>query len=247
MKKTFLVFFSALLIIGNVSAQKGWQFGVRMMPTNSWLYNVDNADAPKWQYDYKWSFGATGGLVVGRNFSDHFGLQLNALYSDLGQRHTTKVEGYPDPISYTQRITYFKFPLMVSLNTNPYKKISYALAFGPQLDVLVNARSFDTDVRQSTIDPRITDYPVENDRFNKTLVSGVIDAGINVRLNYNMHLNLHYRFDYGFTDVEDKDAFYHVTENGIRSTKRIYDFDRDKSRWVLNSLVVGFTYTLNRY
>jgi hypothetical protein len=86
---------------------------------------------------YKTSFalGYGGGAFVGVNFTDHFALQAELLYSALAQKYT-------DPSNIERRIdlSYINVPLLMVFNTNITKPVNLNLAVGPQIGLNVGSK-----------------------------------------------------------------------------------------------------------
>jgi hypothetical protein len=81
------------------------------------------------------ALGYGGGAFVGVNFTDHFALQAELLYSALAQKYT-------DPSNIERRIdlSYINVPLLMVFNTNITKPVNLNLAVGPQIGLNVDQR-----------------------------------------------------------------------------------------------------------
>jgi hypothetical protein len=66
------------------------------------------------------------GALVGLNFNNHVGVQLEAIYSSVAQRY--KQDEYVADV----KLRYVNFPVMFVLNTDYSKGLNLNLAVGPQ-------------------------------------------------------------------------------------------------------------------
>jgi outer membrane protein OmpA-like peptidoglycan-associated protein len=83
-------------------------------------------------FDPKWKFGPAGGIYLNLPLSDEFSVEPQVLYSLMGSKAT--INGVKDSIK--QQLGYISIPLLFKFHIA--KPVS--LNFGPQLDLLLNAK-----------------------------------------------------------------------------------------------------------
>ncbi|MFN8284207.1 MAG: outer membrane beta-barrel protein [Chitinophagales bacterium] len=120
---------------------QGFHIGAFISINNIWLSNRsfscgENVSSIKPKID----FGKSYGLNIGYDYTDHWGIELEAQYAEQGQKYTeTSVN-----MNSTREVNlnYLKFPLMVKykqsfINNYNSKPIVMSFLFGPQMGFLL--------------------------------------------------------------------------------------------------------------
>ena len=238
----------ALLFSGQVFGQKGLKLGAVVIPAWSNIMNPDDVILADENYNpTKKIPGFSAGAVLGWNPTDNFGIRLNLLYSDAGGRQVVR-EDFVNFTNYTTRLEYLKVPLMIGLHTNSYRrKLMFSFNVGGQVNYLVRASKFnDNPTFEPPLPKNITDYPDAYAQYNALSYSALADFGLDIYLVNDYKLNVHVRYEYGLTDIENKNASYRLTENG--QTNEVLFYPRSRSATISSSLglVFGLTRTFGR-
>ena len=72
--------------------------------------------------------GYGAGILLGKNFNDHVGLQGEVLYSQLAQKY--KISG---DVEHKVKLSYINVPLLLPLNTGIREPVNFNFVIGPQL------------------------------------------------------------------------------------------------------------------
>jgi Outer membrane protein beta-barrel domain len=127
-----LVFMLFILVTPDMNAQKG-EFGLRFMPTVS-NFDIQTSEGGKISGDATLGYGA--GVVLGYNFTDHIGIQGEAIYSTLNQKYTE------DDVEREIKLEYINIPLLLSYNTGKLKPVNFNVVVGPQIGISVGSELF---------------------------------------------------------------------------------------------------------
>jgi len=187
-----------------VANQKRVEFGLRFMPTMS-NFEMRNSAGATVTGEVTLGYGI--GALLGFNFSDQVGIQGEAIYSSISQRHRE------DDIERKIILKYINIPLLLALNTGKTKPVNLNIVGGPQIginvgsDLLVSG-SFDS----SDVTPVLSIK-----KGDLGLAYGVgVDFGLNK--TYTTRLGLGYRGVVGLFDISN-------TSTSI-TTKSYYILDR---------------------
>ncbi|MEO6223510.1 MAG: porin family protein [Vicinamibacterales bacterium] len=82
--------------------------------------------------------GLVGGVVVGRQINDRFGVQVEGLYSQQGAKDTTPGSGIEN-LKY--RVNYFSVPVLVRFGNTTTGETHLHLFTGPQAGFKLNAKA----------------------------------------------------------------------------------------------------------
>ena len=133
------------------------------------------------------------GGIIGYNFTNHFGLQGEIIYSSLAQKYTTG-----DGVVREVKLKYINVPLLLSLNTDISKAINLNFVVGPQLGLNVgsevNSESGNegTDTVHSVI------------AVKKGDLGFAYGVGIDFGLAETLSLSVGFRGVYGLIDISDR-------------------------------------------
>ncbi|MEI7896625.1 MAG: porin family protein [bacterium] len=226
MKKTFTtVIITMIICTSSLMAQKQLYFGLAGTGLSSTFTNQNNY-GQEFEMDYKVTFGGSGNVNIGFDFSNHAGLKIEAGYSKLGQNYT---DTYKDTV-YTRdvQLNYMQLPLMFKFRTGGKAKF-YVMA-GPQFNFLLSAKQ--KYYKQGVIDTDSIYNPINNkkikigeetitDRYSSFDVMARLDLGVDILLGKNFFLNVGLTMAYGLLDInasslripDHSSGIYHPSHN----------------------------------
>ncbi|MEX0965754.1 MAG: porin family protein [Bacteroidia bacterium] len=197
------------------NAQQGLHIGAEGAGKLRFIMNQNTYGDP--EYEYAPTVGYTAGFVLGYNFVDFFGFQIEANYSLQGQSY----EEVKDNLSVTRdvELRYFEFPVMLKY-TAPEASTRFFAMGGVQFSSLHKARIdyFSGSEDRST--------PNAKPRFENTDVALVLGTGVDFDLFLNLYATIGLRFTYGFVDINDGEwripnlsGNYNSSRNGSAGVK----------------------------
>ena len=176
--------------------------GARVMPTFT-KFDVVSLDNGAAKTTFVVGYGIGG--LLGFNFSNNVGMQLEVIYSSLSQKFTDK--------SLERRIdlSYIHIPLLLVLNTDASKAVNLNIAVGPQVGIntgssIENEGSNGVDTVQAVIAVKPADFGL------------AYGAGLDFKLSSSLSLDIGFRGVYGVLDISDK--------NNTATTNQYYILDR---------------------
>jgi hypothetical protein len=195
--------------------------GFRFMPTFS-SFDVHKVDNSTIQTNSVLSYGYGG--LMGVNFSDNVGLQLEVIYSSIAQKYgeTTNEREI--------KLHYINIPLMLALNTNYGAPVNFNIVAGPQIGIntgshlSVNGNGNGTDTVNAVLSVKSNDIGVA--------YGAGVDFGFGTAAS--VRLSLGFRGVFGLIDVSDR-------SNSI-TTNEYYVLDRAHIKTY--SAYIGLTFTL---
>lgn len=210
-KKSAIKVVNILLVFSFFSpflhAQKG-EFGVRFMPTVS-NFDVQSSDGGKVTGEATIGMGA--GIFLGLNFSDHIGIQTEAIYNTLTQKY--KEQDNEKEI----KLKYINIPLLLSLNTNKSKPVNVNLVVGPQIGISVGTELFTSNGNDPDDEAVLS--------VKKGDIGFAYGAGLDFGLNASQtfRLGIGFRGVYGLVDISDNsqslttDSYYLLERTHIQT------------------------------
>lgn len=247
------------LVTATTYAQKGFEIGVRSELQESMLINRSDINSgPVIDYANTMSFLA-GGIGATYNINKKIGVEVDVLYSRQGQNfkgtnmQPTTDNAYNNQV-YLQaklndaittgdykakaELNCIKVPLLFRITSDNSKKIYNTFSFGPQLNILHSAvyevNKEDVALKGLNITP--------DDVYRKTTLDGVAALGIGVNLSSQFVFSAQLRVDYGFQDVEKKDAVY--SYGGVDNTK-YYSAGRSGANNATAGIMLGLNYKMH--
>jgi Outer membrane protein beta-barrel domain len=195
-----------LLLLGftKLEAQK-MEFGLRFMPTFS-SFEVFTPGNGRQIGDYTNGYGF--GATLGYNFTDHIGIQVEAIYSAIGQKYT-EVD-----VERKINLKYVNIPLLLSINTGKSKVVNFNLVGGPQIGISVGSNIFTSKDGTNNSDAVLS---VKNGDLGVAYGAG-LDFGVNSART--IRVGLGFRGVQGLFDISDN--------NATLSTDGYYLLDRSK-------------------
>lgn len=117
--------------VKNETSTKGLLLGIRFMPTISSI-KVLNSDGNSVNGNVVYSYGYGG--LVGLDFNQHIGLQLEVLYNTLSQKYNDHtLDRHID-------MNYVNVPVLLALNTNSNNIVNFNFVVGPQWGLNVGSK-----------------------------------------------------------------------------------------------------------
>ena len=234
MKKTLLTLSIVLFVGAAAQAQQGIHFGFHGQMNSIWILNQNNYEYSEMDYEYK--FGPNGGLTLGYNWEDNFGIQVEFNYAQMGQDYSDIMKDFgptedtSKPDLQTKVLTYryvdlnyLQVPILFKYMEGDTKDaIKYQLLGGLQLGYLLSAeQTYTADVMN--IDPD-DQKPVDiapqsgvpdfrgnasvngTDYFQKLDVGLLLDVGADIYVNDKLYFSPSFRGYYGFFDINAKET-----------------------------------------
>lgn len=176
-----------IAFIFEADAQMG-EIGLRYMPTfSSFTLKTSTGETVKGTGDV--GFGIGG--FLGYNFSEHFGLQGEIIYSSLGQKY--------QEIDVERQINlmYINLPILLSYNTGKRDAVNFNAVFGPQIGI-----SAGSNLKVNNTGPAIKDAKL-------SVLAGdlgvALGAGIDFGLNSSktLRLGVGFRGVFGLVDISN--------------------------------------------
>jgi Outer membrane protein beta-barrel domain len=132
MKK--LHWFAFFLLCAPLCAVKaqGLYIGARLLPIFS-NFDVSQPNGSTFKTTAVVTLG--GGGLIGYNFTNHFALQGEVLYSPLAQKYNDELDH-----SHTVHLDYLNIPVLAVFNTGVDKPVNLNIALGPQLGINAGSR-----------------------------------------------------------------------------------------------------------
>ena len=152
---------------------------------------------------------------MGFNFTDHIGVQGEAIYSSVSQKYKEQ------DAEHRVNLRYFNIPLLLSLNTGKTKAFNFNLVGGPQIGISVGTKLVTFGSNGAPLDPVLS--------VKKGDLGLAYGAGFDFALNpaRTFRLGLGYRGVLGLFDISDNsgsiatDAYYIIDRTNI-NTNAIY-------------------------
>ncbi|HRI29597.1 MAG TPA: outer membrane beta-barrel protein [Chitinophagales bacterium] len=227
--KVLSVLFLSLAFSSAVFAQKGLEFGVRVLPQSVWIINDDDA-ARGDGLDYTRTWGMAYGINAGYNFLNFLGFQTGILFSGQGQKYVG--DGSSGFETMQTKLNYAKIPLLLKFNSNPDAGAYFVGTAGVQLGLLTGAKLITDD---EEVDFSGIGYEYK-DAFTSTDLSAAFSLGSRFRLTDNLNLGLSLRADYSLGDIQNRD----LKVLGIP----VYDANRATSANLTGGILLEFNYLL---
>jgi hypothetical protein len=268
MKNWIVVFL--VLFMGVGRAQQGtFKIGFLVGPQNAWLFNSDDSDAGS-ELDYKTTFRFAGGISASYNFTDYLGVGIDLLYSSQGQKYSGTFTDFL-PVGFTAKTTlnYLKIPVLFRVNSNPDARVQFTGFIGPQMSLLLNYKEevtmtgiftgFTMTVEGTKVTVTNPTIGSETEELTDKIYRGIdfgacMGFGATFLLSDALQLNALIRLDYGFMDVENKEAAFKNNPSdkfweGMKPKYQEADspnYQRPKTSNATGALVLGLSYLIGR-
>jgi len=239
-------------------AQNGFEFGLSYMIQKSALFNKSDMNAGPELNQANTIDYLGGGVTAAYKVNRHFAVEMDVLLSRQGQKYTGNDMMTPNNTAYNSEVAFqavlnnkettgdyqakaelncVKIPFLFKFTTNNTKRMFYTLSAGPQANLMKSA-VFEVNKEDVTL-PGTDITP--NDVYRRITVDGVMALGMGFNLSRHFALSTQLRFDYGFQDVEKKDATFSY-EGGPQ--EKYYDDGRAATHNATAALMVGLSYKL---
>jgi len=248
-----------LCSFASISKAQSLEIGIRYEPEYSTLVNKNDANAgPELSYvnHYTYFNFGIGGVY---SFNNNLGLAVDVLFSREGQDYNGNFDGKtPDPATYAAVVStqaflnkliitgdyaaraeqnYIKLPVMLSLTTDNTMPIFFTVLIGPQINFLYNVAQEVNHTDYNYPNSNITPFGL----YKPITVDGVLALGIGLNLTPHLVLSARARFDYGFEDIENKDAM--VSYYGAAPV-RFYSANRQETHNATAGLLIGLDFKI---
>lgn len=167
---------------------KEFEVGFRFMPTFS-SFDLKNSAGETVKGEGVIGFGFDG--FFGYNFSEHFGVQIELIYSSLGQKYVE------EDVERQVNLAYFNIPILFSYNTGKTESINFNAVLGPQIGI-----SIGTNLKVNNTGPSAKEAKLSVKAGDIGFAYG---AGVDIGLNQEntIRLGVGFRGVYGLVDISD--------------------------------------------
>lgn len=216
MKKALLTLVVVIATMTMMRAQTGLHLGVQGQFNSTWILNQNSYEGS--QMDYEYRFGPCGGITLGYNWLDNYGIQLEFNYASMGQYYSDLIRDYgpyQDPLHPTQQtavltyrnidLNYIQVPVLFKYMEGDKKDaIKYHMYGGLQFGYLLSAtQAYTADIDDNgkqvaipqTVAPQ-SQVPVFDDAYNENYVItpsidyfSKIDLGILIDIGADIYVN----------------------------------------------------------
>ena len=164
-------------------------FGARIMPTIT-SFNFNKIDNTTVQTTAKLNYGV--GAVLGIHFTDHVGIQGEAIYSRYAQKY--KTQEFENEI----KLSYINVPVLLSLNTGSSSPVNLNFVVGPQWGFNVGSKLELAGNANDSLQARLA--------VKKSDFGIAYGAGFDFGLGQLIRLGIGFRGVYGLVDISDNNT-----------------------------------------
>jgi len=236
MKKALQTLFLGLFATGIMHAQVGLHLGFQGQFNSAWILNQNNYQLSEMDYEYK--LGPAGGVVLGYNWHQNFGAQIELNYAFMGQDYSDIVRDFsqsynPDipnqlyPV-LTYRyvdLRYIQVPMLFKYMEGDAKDaIKYHILGGLQFGYLVSAdQRYTSDINETDEQKDIPQIEAP-----QSYVPDFDNAGgITPQIDYFNRMDIGVLFDIG-VDIYVNDKMYFSP--GLRGSFGFLDINSESTR-----------------
>lgn len=229
MKKLITLLSLFFVLSGFVKAQdvEGFHAGLNIGGNNTWILHQYVYDSTSLEHDFKATFGFSGGLALGYNFSHGMGIQTEVYYSSQGQNYEERDYGFGFVVGKSIKLNYIQIPVYFKF-TGGEAPAKFFVMVGPQFGLL---SSSEIKITTSFGDTSVTDKK----HFQSSDISISLGTGVDISVSDNAYISAGMRFSYGLMDIngpDDRKSFTHGTTS----------YPYKASTNALAGLFVGFHY-----
>lgn len=206
------------------SAQKGFHLGAAGTPATTFVYTQNNYGTlsafdkgvvRSSEMDYKLTWGGSGGVVLGYNFTNNWGLQAEVNYNYTGQKYEDNfigpayvgadTFGYPHKRVNVKReihLSYLRIPIMAKYITNPGHTAKFYVALGPQIGIRLGAKE-EVLIADKVFLPDSLAFSA-NEKFQRVDISIALQFGTEVYATDNLYFDIGVSGFVGVFDINGK-------------------------------------------
>lgn len=206
--------FSSISLLSNSNKlfAQNVEFGVRLMPVVSSI-KMKSESGGSIKGEATLGFGV--GALLGFKITDHFGVQVEAIYNSLNQNFKEQDE------ERKINLRYFNIPMLFSLHTGKSKTVNFNVVAGPQLGISAGSSITTSGNNPDSGKPVLS---VKNGDLGFAYGGG-IDFGLDS--DKKIRLGIGYRGVMGLIDISDNsntvitDSYYVLDKTTIK-TNSVY-------------------------
>jgi len=228
----------ALLLMTTIPAiaQKGLYFGIAGTVQDTWMTNQNNYGRSP--LDYQPTFGGSGNINIGFDFTNHLGIKVELGYGQFGQEYKKTITD--SAFTRNVKMNYFMLPVMLKYRTGGALAKFY-IAVGPQFDFLLsakqsyllNGKAFLDTIQDLSGKSFIAGDEGIKDRFASMDVLARLDLGVEITIVKKLMIDLGVKLGYGLMDLNDTD--FRIKDN---------DGNYKATHIVTGGLTLGINYRL---
>ncbi|MEZ5013904.1 MAG: porin family protein [Chitinophagales bacterium] len=162
MKKKLTLLLLGLTAMVTTQAQMGMHIGFHGQFNSIWIINQNSYTFSKMDYDYK--YGALGGIALGYNYEQNFGVQVELNFAFMGQDYSDIIRDFSNAVNpdnpnqvypvltyRTVDLTYLQLPIMFKYMEGEKKDaIKYHMLGGIQFSALLGAdQNYSADINDN--------------------------------------------------------------------------------------------------
>lgn len=223
MKKCILLVFVATQFL-LTSAQKGFHLGASGTPAVTFVYTQNNYGTlsafdkgvvRSSEMDYKVTWGGNGGIVLGYNFTNNWGLQGEINYNYTGQKYEdnfigpayvgSDTFGYPHKrvnVKREIRLSYLRIPIMAKFISKQGNTAKFYMALGPQIGVRLSAKE-QVLIADKVFLPDSLAFSA-NEKFQRLDISIALQIGTEIYATDNLYFDIGVSGFVGVFDINGK-------------------------------------------
>ena len=215
MKKIYSVLVVMLMIAGFPAvAQTGLYVGIAGTVQSTWITNQNNYGLSPLHYSS--TFGGSGNINVGYDFTKHIGVKIELGYGQYGQDYSRTITD--STFKRNVKMNYFMLPVMLKFRSGGALAKFY-LAVGPQFNFLLsakqsyllNSKAFMDTLQDLSGKSFIAGDEGIKDRFASMDILARVDLGVEITLVKKLMIDLGLKLGYGLMDLNDSD--YRIKDN----------------------------------
>jgi len=194
MSKNLIAVMVCIMAICNVNAQSNWYVGTTTGFNATGIQNQNPYENEK--LPVSTTRGTSFGLLMGYSLNNKVSLSVEPQYSNAGQNY---IDILNEENSNTRNIelNYVQIPVLMNYVLGD-KRVKFNVQVGPQIGLLTSSL-----IEESFIGPdggRLAGN-TDQDRFNKSEISGVFSTGALISIAKKIQLRANVKTTTGFSDI----------------------------------------------
>lgn len=215
MKNTLLTIICALFLL-HAEAQTGFHLGLSGTFNSTWILNQNNYQTlgafsqpyvKTSEMDYRATWGGNGGLVLGYNFTQCWGIRTEVQYNVTGQKYEdafygpayvgtdsfgfTGSKGVYDYVNAKRNVKlhYIQIPVMFKFTSKKGRVAKFFLCMGPQIGIRTYAFE----------EVKVADRPYIPNSFTAQQKFKPVDIGLALQFGTDIYVTDHFYIEVGLS------------------------------------------------
>jgi hypothetical protein len=201
-----------------------WYFGAGGNFNTAWIIRQNTYGEPEMKYKITPTYAAN--VILGFDYSEHWGLKMELGYAVLGQKYADSQ--YSLPAKRTITLDYFLLPVLIKYRTGDEMTKFYIMA-GPQFGLLLSANQVYT---RNGVDAPVFNNPDVGaidvskkdikDRYTQAAGFIRMDLGIELRPSNHFMMDIGLTGAYAVTDLNNAHWRFHDIHGGYQISHDFY-------------------------